>query len=123
METAYGGKDTTVNYTIYLMNQTLLITSIHNYKRLAWAGHMVRMNNGRIIQKIFNTKPERVGGAGRPRPRWEDMKTLGVKKWKNAALGGDDWTQLLKKAKQMMMMMMTTTTMVYRRLEETSEAL
>ena len=27
-------------------------------KRLAWAGHLVRMNSDRTLKKIFNTKPE-----------------------------------------------------------------
>jgi hypothetical protein len=33
-----------MNYTRYLMSQTLLIIKV---KRLAWAGHLVRVNNDR----------------------------------------------------------------------------
>jgi hypothetical protein len=29
-------------------------------KRLAWAGHLVRLNDDRTIKKIFNTKPDGV---------------------------------------------------------------
>jgi len=37
--------------------------NIVNYikvNRLAWAGHLMRMNNDRILNKIFNTKPDGV---------------------------------------------------------------
>ena len=60
-------------------------------KRLAWAGHVARMNSDRILKKIFNTKSEGGRSVGRPKLRWEDgvnqdTKTQGAKNWKNAAL-------------------------------------
>ena len=65
---------------------------------------MVRMNNNRTLKKIINTKPEGVRSVGRPKLRWmdgvnKDMKTQRVDNCMNAALGRDEWTQLLKKAK------------------------
>ena len=55
---------------------------------------------GRDSVVVFNTKPEGV----RPKLRWEDgvnqdMETLEVEKWKNAALERDEWTRLVKKAR------------------------
>jgi hypothetical protein len=46
------------------MSQTLLITS--KSQRLAWAGHLVCMNNDRTLKKIFNTKPDGARSVGRP---------------------------------------------------------
>jgi len=74
------------------------------FKRLAWAGHLVHMNNDRTPKKIFNTKPDGARNDGRPKLRWEDgvdqdMRILGVKNWKKVALNGDEWVQLLKKAR------------------------
>jgi hypothetical protein len=94
-------KDTTMNYMKYLMSQILFIIS--KLKRLACAGHLVRMNNDRTV-KIFNTKPDGARSAGRPKLRWEDgvdqdMRILGVKNWKKVALNRDEWAKLLKKAK------------------------
>ena len=46
--------------------------NIVNYikvKRLAWAGHLVRMNDDRTLKKIFNTKPDAARSAGRPKLR------------------------------------------------------
>jgi len=74
------------------------------FKRLAWAGHLVRMNNYRTLKKIFKTKPDGARSAGRSKLRLEDgveqdMRILGVKNWKKVALNRDEWAQLLKKAR------------------------
>ena len=53
--------------------------NIVNYikiKRLAWAGHLMGMDNNRTLKKI-----------------------LGVKNWKKVALNRDEWAKLLKKAR------------------------
>jgi hypothetical protein len=61
------------NYELY---ETFNEPNVANYikvKRLAWAGHLVRMNSVRTLeQKIFNTKPDGVRRIGRPKLRWED---------------------------------------------------
>ena len=73
-------------------------------KRLAWAGHLVRMNNDRTILKIFNAKPDGARRVERPKPRWEDgvdqdMRLLEVKNWERVALNRDEWTKLFKKVR------------------------
>jgi hypothetical protein len=62
------------------------------------------MNNDRTIKKIFNTKPDGVRSAERPKLRWEDgvdqdIRILGFKNWKKVALNRDEWVKLLKKAR------------------------
>ena len=62
------------------------------------------MNNDRMIKKIFNTKPDGVRSAGRPKLQWkddvdQDIRILGVKNWKKVALNRDEWAKLLKKAR------------------------
>ena len=85
-------------------NESYIVNCI-KVKRLAWAGHVVRINSDRTLKKTFSTKLERVRTVGRPKLRWEDgvnvdMKTLEVKNWKTAALDRDEWIQLLiKKAR------------------------
>jgi hypothetical protein len=39
---------------------------------LAWAVHLVRMNNDRALKKIFNAEPDEARSVGRPKLRWED---------------------------------------------------
>ena len=96
------GNDTTMNCMKHLTNQTLLIIS--KLERLAWTGHLVRMNNDRTLRKIFNTKPDGARIVGRPKLRCEngvdqDMRILGVKNWKKVALNRDECAKLLKKAR------------------------
>jgi hypothetical protein len=51
---------------------------------LEWLGHIIRLNEARIV-KIFEEKLEGRRGRGRPRLRWindveEDLRMLGVKR-------------------------------------------
>jgi len=79
----------------------LLIISV---KRLAWAGHLMHMNNDRTLKKKFNTKPDEARSDGRLKLRWkdgvdQDMRILGVKNWKIVVLNRDEWAKLLRKAR------------------------
>jgi hypothetical protein len=56
---------------------------------MAW--YIIRMNEARIVKKIFEEKLEGRRGRGRPRLRWlnyveEDLRMLGVKRWSRKAL-------------------------------------
>jgi hypothetical protein len=93
------------NYERYNTFNKPDIVNCIKVKRLAWAEHVVHMNSDETFKNIFNTKLERVRSVGRPELRWEngvnqDMKTLGVRNWKNDAIDRDEWTQLLNKANQ-----------------------
>jgi len=72
--------------------------------RLGWAGHVIRMDNNRTVKKVFDTKPIGTRKIGRPKLRWEDdviqdIKTLGVKNWRNLAMEKESWQRLLRKAR------------------------
>ena len=41
-------------------------------RRMRWAGHVTRMEEGRGELKVLVGKPERKRPLGRPRRRWED---------------------------------------------------
>jgi hypothetical protein len=59
------------NYELYeIFDETNIFIYI-KVKRVAWAGHLVHMNNDRKLKKIFNTKPDGVRSFGRPKLRWE----------------------------------------------------
>ena len=58
------------NYELYdTFNEPNIVTYI-KFKRLAWTGHLVCMNNDRTLKKIFNTKPDGVRSVGRLKLRW-----------------------------------------------------
>ena len=47
-------------------------------KRLRWAGHVARMEEGRSAFKILTGKPLRKTLLGRPRRTWEDNIRMGL---------------------------------------------
>jgi hypothetical protein len=72
--------------------------------RLGWAGHVIRMDNNRTVKKVLDTKPIGTRKIGRPKLRWEDdviqdIKTLGVKNWRNLAMEKESWQRLLRTAR------------------------
>ena len=48
-------------------------------RRLRWAGHVVRMGEGRNAFKILSGKPTGKIPSVRPRRRWEDNVTMELK--------------------------------------------
>ena len=48
-------------------------------RRLRWAGHVDRMEEGRSAFKILTGKPTRKRPLGRPRRRLEDNIRMGLK--------------------------------------------
>ena len=48
-------------------------------RRLRWAGHVARMEEGRSAFKILTGKPAGNRPLGRPRRIWEDNIRMGLK--------------------------------------------
>jgi hypothetical protein len=89
------------NYELYEIFNDSNIVNYVKAKRLAWARHLVCMNDNRTLKKIFNTKPDGARSVGRPKLRWEDVvvqniRILGAKNWRKVALNRDKWAKLLK---------------------------
>jgi len=55
------------NHELYETFSEPNVVTYIKVKRLAWAGHLVRMNKDRTLKKIFNTKPDGVRSVGRPK--------------------------------------------------------
>jgi len=56
-------------------------------RRISWLGHLERMEEDRMLKKIFTQELERTRRRGRPRKRWKeeverDLKVLGVRRWR-----------------------------------------
>ena len=64
----------------------------------------IRMNETRCINKISEGKLEGRRGKGRPRLRWkndveDDLRKLGVKRWRAKALDREEWASIIREAK------------------------
>ena len=59
--------------------------------RLSWAGHVVRMEEGRSAFKILTGKPTGKRPLGRPRRRWEDNIRIGLEE---IGINAGNWVRL-----------------------------
>jgi hypothetical protein len=64
---------------------------------LRWngAGYVVRMDDERMVKRVFLGNPGGRRQPGRPRLRWldcveDDLKTLGVRGWRKKAVDRED---------------------------------
>jgi len=62
------------------------------------------MNETRSVQNVFVGKLEGRRGRGRPRLRWrndveDDLRKLGVKRWRMKALDREEWASIVREAK------------------------
>ena len=74
-------------------------------RRLRWAGHVVRMEEGRSAFKILTGKPTGKRPLGRPRCRWEDnirmdIEGIGINagNWVDSAQDRNYWRDLVNAA-------------------------
>jgi len=56
---------------------TVHLVRVIKSRRLRWAGHVARMEEGRSAFKISTGKPTGKRPLGRPRRRWEDNIKVG----------------------------------------------
>ena len=74
-------------------------------RRLRWAGHVARMEEGRSAFKILAGKPTGRRPLGRPRRRWEDnirmeLEEIGISagNWVHSAQDRNPWRALVNAA-------------------------
>ena len=81
------------------------IVRVIKSRRLRWAGHVPRMEEGRTAFKILTGKPTGKRPLGRPRRRWEDNITMhlieigiNADNWVDSAQDRDYWRALVNAA-------------------------
>ena len=73
-------------------------------QRLNWLGHVERMAEDNIVQKIKRWKPMSKIPIGRPKTRWEndvleDIKSINISNWKKVAQNRDRWKKVVEQAR------------------------
>ena len=70
---------------------------------LEWIGHVVRINQGRTVKKIFESKLEG-SRRGTPRLRWledvvKDLREMKLKVWRQRAVDRGEWASVIVETK------------------------
>jgi len=60
-------------------------------RKMRWAGHVARMEDGRGVCRVMVGKPEGKRPLWRPRCRWEDNIKMDLQ---DVECGGLDWIEL-----------------------------
>jgi len=73
-------------------------------QRLNCLGHVERMAEDNIVQKIKRWKSMSKRPIGRPKTRWEDdvledIKSINVRNWKKVVQDRDSWKKVVEQAR------------------------
>ena len=76
------------------------IVKVIKSRRLRWAGHLARMEEGSSAFRILTGKPTGKRPLERPRRRWEDLQEIGINagNWVDSAQDRDYWKALVNAA-------------------------
>jgi hypothetical protein len=67
------------------------IVRVIKSRRMRWAGHVARVEEGRGVYRVLVGKPQGKGSKGRPMHRWEDNIKLNLM---GIVVDGASWIQL-----------------------------
>jgi hypothetical protein len=76
---------------LYSLHNDLNVVEDIKFRRLGWVGHIIRMEEEKIPEKIFNGKFHNTRPVGRPRTRWADivqrdaLQVPGIQRWRRRA--------------------------------------
>jgi len=73
-------------------------------RRIAWLGHVTRMDDKRTPKRILQWKPIGTRTRGSLRKRWiasteEDLQIMGVRRWRKQCEEIAEWKKITEKAK------------------------
>jgi len=73
-------------------------------QRISWLGHLDRMEEDRMPEKIFTQELEGTRRKGRPRKRWKeeverDLQVLGVRRCRELVAERKKWKDVVRQAK------------------------
>jgi len=93
-----------MNYELNKLIENADIVRFIKRRRIAWLGHVMRMDNKGTPKRILEWKPIGTRIRGRPRKRWivdieEDMQIMGIRGWRKQCEERAEWKRITEKAK------------------------
>jgi hypothetical protein len=93
-----------MNYELNELIENVDIVRFIKSRRIAWLGHVMRMDDKRTPKRILQWKTIGTRTRGRPRKRWivgieEDMQIMGIRRWRNEGKERAEWKKITEKAK------------------------
>jgi len=70
------------------------IVRVIKSRRMRWAGHVARMEEGRVVRKVLVGKPELKRPLGRQRHRWENNINMDLQETGVAVKTGWIWLRI-----------------------------
>ena len=91
------------NEQLHCLYRSYNIVRVIKSRRLSWAGHIAKMEEGRSAFKILTGTPAGKRPLGRYRRRWENnirmgLKGINTKNWVDSAQDRDYWRALVNLA-------------------------
>ena len=99
-----GSWITRVNYEPSELMESAGRVRFTKSRRIAWLGHVKRMDEKRIPKRLLEWKLIGRRIRGRPRKRWvqdieEDIQTMGIRGWGKLGKERPEWKRITEKAK------------------------
>jgi hypothetical protein len=93
-----------MNYKLNALIGNADIVRFIKCRRIAWFGHVMRMNDKRTPKRILQWKPIGTRTRRRLRKRWtagteEALQIMGVRQWKKQCEERAEWKKITEKAK------------------------
>jgi hypothetical protein len=93
-----------MNYELSELVKNADIVRFIKSRRIAWLGHVMRMDEKRTPKRILEWKPIGKGIRGRPRKRWienieDDIQIMGLRGWGKLCKERAEWKRITEKAK------------------------
>ena len=93
-----------MNYELNELTGNADIVRFIKSRRIAWLGHVMRMDDKRTPKRILQWKPIGTRTRGRSRKRWiagieEDLQIMGVRQWRKQCDERAEWKKITEKAK------------------------
>ena len=92
------------NQELWELYKDLDIVADIKRRRLKLIGQLVRMDHGRVVKKMFESKPEGRERMGRTRLRWwedveKDLQDMKGERWRQKVVDREEWASATNETK------------------------